>query len=340
MAPRSPSPLPFLLAILFLPLIGIAPLSASGGPESKDLSDHTREASLKELAALEARSRAIRDARISGSVVKIREALKSGPESVDLMVAALEQTRFRNMPSEFQAWRKRNQDLLRNSYYGYAAQFQLRYLMMALGWNDLADVAVRVSESMTYLKALYAQGLTGLPPGIPPAHTAPDPSLRKGPAPTPSSPEVPQEAFTLLGSPLANTAVVEWFGLAPYLPESGFAAAAGNVPGILEKNIREPLRSLKDPSLPETWDEQIKLESSLLSTDAQKEAFQSERLPELLASKANDTAAIGQPNRALAEYLDLIRSHPDHPKSEEWIKAAKALASPASPIPAPTATLL
>lgn len=328
MIPRVLAPLVAVFVICLLGLLagGEALAQTPSEASGKDLPESSKEMVLKELSALEAGQASLREHRMADAKAVVKNSLLSGPAAVDLIVDSLEKTRFRNQPLEFQEWRKKHQELLHNQAFEKAAQFQLRYLLMALSARDTPPPA-RIQETLAYLKAFQSSGLATPPQGIPPVQGSNDRTSRNSSA---SSQEIPQEALALLRTPLSRSAVVESMELEPYLPKEGFELTPGNAEGILEHNVREVLRSEKDPLLPETWDEQIRFESALLKTPEQQSLFQQQRLPELLGNKARDTAAIGQPNRALSRYMELIKGHPLHPDAAEWLKAAKELASKSS----------
>ena len=96
----------------------------------------------------------------------------------------------------------------------------------------------------------------------------------------------------------------------------------------MEKNIRGSLRAKNDARIFQTWDMQIAMETATATesnSKQQADAFNQTRLPYLLFSKAKDTAAISQPNRALGEIMMLVSNYPQNPSMKEWIKTARGL---------------
>jgi hypothetical protein len=84
----------------------------------------------------------------------------------------------------------------------------------------------------------------------------------------------------------------------------------------------------KDPRLLQTWDLQIARETATATESnsrQQADTFNKTRLPDLLFRKVKDTAAIGQPNRALGQVMVLIRNYPENPSTQEWIDMARGL---------------
>ena len=105
----------------------------------------------------------------------------------------------------------------------------------------------------------------------------------------------------------------------------------------MEKNVRKPLRAKNDPRILQTWDMQIAQETATVTesnSKQQADIFNQTRLPDLLFRKAQDTAAIGQPNRALGEVMILVRNYPATPSMQDWITTARGLLT--NPTVAPT----
>ena len=184
---------------------------------------------------------------------------------------------------------------------------------------------VQVPETLAYLNSLstlhFLEG-TYTPPNLPKGIQVP---------PIPSD-KVTPDAAALIKQPLASLAIVEWLQIGDLLPPGkDFEPSAGNYAGIVEKNVKTPLRGTNDPRLPSAWDLQINAESVAVSAANSKqktEDFQSERLPELIFGKIKDTAAVGQPNRAATEMMKLIRSYPTNPSVPTWIDTARKLLTP------------
>lgn len=116
----------------------------------------------------------------------------------------------------------------------------------------------------------------------------------------------------------------------------------GNIDGIFTTIVLPELRAAKDPRILEYWDMRIQRESEDIQTKAafEQEKFTQQRYPSLLWSRAQDLAAIGQPNRALGEMFKIVRTYPQHPDLGNWITRiesflSKASASSATPPAAP-----
>ncbi|MFZ4387057.1 MAG: hypothetical protein ACOYOI_02705 [Chthoniobacterales bacterium] len=294
------------------------------------------DALLKELEQISSGSQSLSQKRRIEAVSLIQSASASGPTSVELYVTALDNTKYRENHQGFIDWKQKNQDDLRHPSYQNAVQLQLRYLLLGLQRSEQKTALAQVPETLAYLNALSSlHFLEG---------TYSNPSVAKGAkAPPIPSDKVTPEAASVIKQPLTSSPVVEWLRIEDLLPTGkDFETSAGNYAGILEKNLKTPLRGTNDPRLPSVWDLQINTESAVTSAANSKqkeEVFRNERLPELVFGKLKDTAAIGQPNRASTDMMKLIRSYPLNPSVKDWINYARGLLTnqPSAPTNSPAA---
>jgi hypothetical protein len=59
----------------------------------------------------------------------------------------------------------------------------------------------------------------------------------------------------------------------------------------------------------------------------------------LLFLKAQDAAAIGQPNRAVTMMMQLIQRYPNNPGVKDWIAGIRSILTPSSPVEATAASV-
>lgn len=325
-----------LIALLLLP-----PLSLM----AQDLPAPQNKATLlQELDKIAAGSDALTQRRRNEAISRVQAASSSGSAAVELYVNALDNTKYRDNHQDFVDWRLKAQSQLHHPSFENAAQLQLRYLLLALQRSDQKNAFLQVPEVMAYLNSLVSlhfleepyspdQGSRGKggKGGVKPAPTAPPPSDKVIP-----------EAAALIKQPLSKCAVVEWFQIDDLLPQGkDFNPSAGDFPGIIEKNVKTPLRATNDSRLLGVSDFQITAESAVANaSDSQQkqETFKTQRLPELIFGKLKDTQAIGQPNRALTEMMSLIRTYPTNPSVNDWIETVRGLLTnhPTAPTSAST----
>lgn len=178
-----------------------------------------------------------------------------------------------------------------------AIQLHVRYLLLSL------QHAEEPSADLTPAVLQYAAGLA------------------EADAKTPRS-RLPREAGDLLNKPVSEGVFAKWLILDERLPDPKlWEPSAGNLAGILEKNVRAPLRGKDDTRVLQAWDLQI----NALNASAQAAANPTEAgrlkniaLPAAIFGRATDRAVLGQPNRAATEILQLIRTQPAHPDWPSW----------------------
>ncbi len=291
---------------------------------------------LKELDEIASGARSNVQNRRSSAIAQIQSACGSSASAVEFVLTALSKTKYSDSPQDFFDWRHKNLNVFVHQSYQNAALLQLRYLLMALQRSEQHDAYTQTAECLDYLNTFSAQNfLQGDSEGSPKKNQKQREII--------SHDKVIPEAKQLLEQSLADTPVVEWLHLRDLLPDGkDFEFTPGNYGAILETNIRVSLRQKKDPRLPGTWDTQMAAESAAATashSQQQIDTFNQTRLPELLFKKAQDTASIGQPNRALDEIIQLIRTYPANPSVKDWIESARGILGnsiPPSPAASPT----
>ena len=314
----------------FLSPILLSVMTGLPGVMAQDLTNSTANtaAILKELDQVTSKASDRIETRRSHALSQIQSAAGSGSSAVNLYVSALENTKYKETHQEFLDWMKKNQEILRNNSMQNAAQLQLRYLALALQQTDSRDAYAQVPQYEEYLTSLAGNHFLKNDDAEPTPTPKPDKKGLIGPVHYNPDAPIP-ESKALLRQSLSDSAVVEYFQIGDLLPKGdAFEPTAGSYEGILEKNIRVPLRKKSDQRLLSTWDVQIAQEAATATSSESKQqtdVFNQTRLPELLFKKAQDTAAIGQPNRAIAQIMQLIRSYPDNPSVKDWVQAARGL---------------
>ena len=314
------SPLPWFIIVCSWILCPAVLLAAQDLPPPQNT-----EALLRELDKIDSGSQSLSQKRRAEAISRIQSASSSGPTAVELYVTALDNTKYLENHPAFIEWKQKKQDDLHHSSFQNAAQLQLRYILLGLQRSEQKTALAQVPETLAYLNSLsslhFLEGTYNAAASAKGAKTAPT-------TPIPSD-KITSDAAALIKQPIAGSPVVDWLQIADLFPEGkDFEASAGNYEGILDKNVKTPLRTTNDPRLPEVWDLQISTESAVTSAANSKqktETFTNDRLPDLLFRKAQDTAAIGQPNRALNEVMMLVRNYPANSSMQDWITTARGL---------------
>jgi hypothetical protein len=252
----------------------------------------------------------------------LQNSLKSGPAASRLYEDAVEATQFNGRKDKSQAfsdWKKKNADLLRSQEMQTALELHLRYLVLSLDRAASEKEIDFVNPSLSYINDV-SKILLDQAKGI----------------------SFPPEAKALLDRSLAESIFTKWMLLSPWLPNAtDWELNPGNIDGIFEKNIRQPLRKENSPLLVGTWDFQIKIQADRITLgrlDYEADKFQIVTQPRMLFSRANDMILVGLKNKGCTEILQLLRSHPEHPDFPKWAEKIRQVFSspPATGFPSPT----
>lgn len=276
----------------------------------------------RELDKLEADRTQASSARLARQLAALKPGAEGGSASARLYQEAVEAVDFqgRREPGQTPAeWRKANADLLRSAALQQAVQFHVRYLILGLqyaaelrrgGDPDLANTSWDYSRDLA--AALLQKDLAN-PPG---------------------------PARDLLFKPASQGVFARWLVLEDWLPSGdAWEGAPGNLAGILEKNVRPHWRKTSDPRLIGTWDLQLEFEAARITEkglDTAADRFNNHDRPRLLFARARDRAAIGQPNRAVADVMQLLRDYPVHPDAAKWTEFVRTQLPPAPADPGAT----
>jgi hypothetical protein len=306
----SPPIVAFALATTLLPVYA-----------ERDAAPINIEQLLKEVEQLEAKQKDRLFASKNQMVNTLQNAFKSGPAASRLYEQAVEATQFNGLKDKSQAflyWKKKNADLLRSQEMETALQLHLRYLVLSLHRATSENGNDFVNPSLSYINDVSKTLL----------------DQAKGTI-------FPPEAKALLDRSLADSIFTKWMLLGPWLPKANdWELNPGNIDGIFEKNIRQPLRKENSPLLVGTWDLQIKIQADRITLgrlDYEADKFQIVTQPRMLFSRANDMILVGLKNKGCTEILQLLRSRPEHPDFPQWTEKIRQVLSspPATESPSP-----
>lgn len=196
---------------------------------------------LREIETFEKKQIDMAKVRKQQLLEQLRSGLETGTAAGRLYEEAVRATQFAGKDSEAQQsaeWSRKNDDLLRNPAMQNAIQFHLRYLM--LGMQHAAETSPETAAASFAYAVDLAKAMADK-----------------------SSKDAPREANDLLNKPLQEGVFTRWLMIEDRLPKrESWENAAGNLHGILEKNVRQAWREAKNPQLARTWDLQIELLNS------------------------------------------------------------------------------
>lgn len=272
-----------------------------------DVNPVNADAILREIETIEQKQKQTISAAKNSTLARLQAAAASGAAAADFYTDAVEEVQFQGQKGKVEAftdWKKQNADLLRSKPMQTALMLHLRYAALAVQRKGLEKPETLMPASEKYLADLIAS----------------DDIFKDKP---------PQQVLELLNKPLGQSVMAQWLRLGDWLPDDkDFELTPGNVTGILNKNIRPFLRAAKSPELIQTWDLQMQVEADRITTgrsDHKADEFNTITRPKLVFQRAKDMAAIGQPNRAVAEIIVLVRTYPEHPDFKTWVAEIKTM---------------
>lgn len=261
---------------------------------------------LKEITAIEQKREQSRSTLRNAVLTKLQAGAASGPGAINVYTDAVEAVRFEGKKEKAEAfmdWKKQNSDAFRARPTQDAAQFYFRYAILAVQRKATDKPETLVAPTLAYVGDLVKAA----------------PTIAEAPS---------QEVRELLSKPLGQSVVAQSLGLGEWLPDDKtWEQRAGDIAGILEKNVRPILRATKNPQLLQTWDLQMQVEADRITTGRsahEANQFNTITRPKLQFQRAQDMVVLGQPNRAVGEMIALIRTYPDHPDFANWVRTARA----------------
>ena len=289
--------------------------------QPQDVAPPNLDVILKEIEALEQKQKQSKISERNQLVGLIQSATASGVAAANFYTQAVEDVQFKGKKDKveaFNAWKKSHADLMRSREMQTALLLHLKYLLLSLQRKDVEKPETQLPALMAYVNELVSY----------------DDFFAKQNPPS-------DETRGLLSKPLTGSIFAQWLPLGEWLPDQkSWESKPGDVPGILEKNIRSVLREKKDPQLIQIWDLEMKVEAGRITTgrsEHQADQFNTVIRPRLQFKQAQDMAVVGQPNRALAETIALVRANPLHPDFGIWVAKIRESVKPAAPAPEPAA---
>lgn len=210
--------------------------------------------------------------------------------------------------ADFADWARDKGDLLRSAEMQNAIMFHARYLTLGLKARQAADKKSGTEENIARELLVYVRDLANF--------------LEK----ERDFSAAPKEAKELLDKPVQEGVFVRWLGLSDYLPgKDRWEEKPGNLEGILEKNVRIPLRTSKNAAILAAWDTQIEIlrQRAASAGAAGKLKIEETDIPRAVYGRALDKKLLGLRNGFLRDTLSLARQHMGHPDWEKWSKSLR-----------------
>ena len=316
----------------FLSLVIVAPqvLAQQDGPPVDGNSI------LRDLDQIEEKQKLALQTARNTAISQIKTAASSASNATNLYESAIEATQFdgvRGQGAAFADWKKSKSALLRTKEMQTALLLHLKYLALSLERKDSDKPELFVPPSLAFAVEVAGADDLFLKQGQ---------YIRDQASKDKDGVAVQKEAVKLkdelLGKSLADSIFVKWLRLGPSLPKGeDWELTPGNIPGILEKNVRPVLREAKNPQVIDTWEFEMKVLADRITfgrLEHQAAEFNTVARPRLQFSRANDMVVIGQKNRAVSEIYSMVKTYPQHPDFSKWVQRLRELLQPAPAAPA------
>ena len=301
----------------------------------QDTTPVNADAILRDLDQMEQQQKKLVQAARITAISQLKAAASNGAAATDLYEKAIEDTQFdgvRNKGGSFAEWKSSKAEILRTKELQAALLMHLRYLVLSLERKASDKPELFAPPALDYAVELSA---------LDPLFLEQQEFIRGQKDKKPEDVAVQTEAAKLkdelLNKSLAESLFVKWLRLGSWLPAGDkWELTPGNIPGILEKDVRPFLRQAKNPQLVETWEFEMKVLADRITfgrLEHQAAEFNTVTRPRLQFSRANDMAEIGQRNRAATEIYTMVKTYPQHPDFSKWVQRLRELLKPAEPAP-------
>jgi len=288
---------------------------------------------LKELEAIKKKQAEEMAQNLSNLAKQVAMASQSDTSATQYYTEAVCSLEFVSDANGFREWKKNRKDALSSKVVQAAIKLHLHYLVFSLNAAAKPEELPPVDELTAYLVELAkVESAAGW--GI----YRPDPR-------NPTD----QMIHELLLEPLADGAVAKACKVSAELQSlsgedpnsSKWAAKAGDWNGILDTNLKAPLRQHKDPRLLNMWQLQIEYEKERSNGNrGDATDYTSIKLPRMMWGEATDMLVLGKTDQGVAEMTRIIRTYPQHPDLSSWVDGLtivlKAMA-PQQSAPSPAA---
>lgn len=289
---------------------------------------------LKQLAELERTILQQRGTNLGSVIQKLRTAASSDAaaisfiEDCDKLVnverkdADREEARKIEQKAELAKRNETKKDEDKEGDQAMALRMSLEYLALSLEANDAKDLSVMVPKVQAFHQAMisYGKKLHGQAGEMlmRPISGGGGGGRRGGPA-------------------MDVRVVIDAYQLDRYLRREGWPMEPGNIIRMYQQVILKPSLEKHKDDIATIWDSAINAEASFRKERLPEGEFaiwQQNEYPALRWMRAVDLAASGSnPVNGMAEMLKVIKDHPGHPSSPEWIKQLRQLVAPSLPDP-------
>jgi hypothetical protein len=306
------------------------------------LTDEQMASIMKQLDQIESQITKNRGDSLGTALAKFRAAMNSDKDALDLYLACYKLENFDRKDlkqTDFQEWKDRNEERLKDQEFLTALRLQLEYLVLSIQAQDIEDKGPLIPALQAYIpKAVAAVQATM-------KHTASgaitekdDDNNGNGRNRRPGGGGPGQGQGQLMGMLRQSVKATEFsraYQLDDFLKLEEWEYDPMNLQGIYMKIIFPYYLENKPADLAAQWDAKINTELVLrksVQSETEYQVFYKENYPPMLWAKASYLLENNvNPIMALADMLMIVRDNPTHPNAVAWLKQLREAVNGSQP---------
>lgn len=302
---------------------------------------------LQDLDNLQQKVSKTSKAQLNQDITDFSNASSDDTSALNFYYQAIYVTRYQGRPnadSDFRDWKKRESD--ENRLSPFAIRVCLLYMTLSL--QRIAGLTDPQTINAVFSYMDTARSLITTIESMAPDDAAVD----AGPSPgqrgrrrfdrtnTPAANGLPRFDTEIVDSPISGNIFATWYNIGGELGAiPKWEQVPINLNGISDKFLLPAMRKTRDRRLLDYWAAKITAataQASKSDTPFSVDSYNSNRLPQLLWARAEDTIVIGLRDQGLNEMYQLVKQYPNHPDAGKWISELKGLIAKPDATPAPS----
>lgn len=283
----------------------------------------------KQLEQIEQQINKNRGDALNTALTQFRSAMASDKSAIDLYQNCIKLVNFERKDlkgSDFQTWKDRNENQLKDPDFAAAIRLQLEYLVLSLQAQQTDNLAPLIPAVQAFLsKAVNTVQETT-------KHSASGAVQRGG-----------GRLMEILNRSVSNSIFSQAYQLENHLNNKDWEYTPLNIGSIYSKIIFPSYLENKPQELPVQWDNRINGELALrkaLQSETEFKVYYTEQYPRLQWAKAQFLFSKNINSlQSLADMLKIVRENPTHPNAGEWLQQLRQNVNASQPNdPSPSAS--
>jgi hypothetical protein len=249
---------------------------------------------LEELKKLETQAKAANALILDRRTKALAQGAADAAYAVELYEQAERAVQFagaKDETAQFNAWKKKNANLLKDKAFREGARAHIEYLILSLKAARIEKIDLLIPKVQGFADAVLAH------------------------------PEWAEDKASLLNTGINASVFTKWLNLDAMLPKDGWHPVGAEADEIYTTTILPVWRRLKNPAIIRYWDYRIEREdlaAQALLRDEARENFLKRQRPKLLWNRATDLVVLGRTADAANAMIAVLRSSTEHPQFSAW----------------------